>query len=340
MNKTLQLHQNFFNFAIPASLLGVLILLMKSPFFVDNSTLNLAITLDLLLTVPFVYFLLIRKSTIPKTTVVPIMVLGAFIGSYYLPKEDQVYIELFKNWVLPIIELSIMALVFIKVRKATKTYQKLKNTSPDFYDTLKTVCSEILPQKLVLPFSTEIAVMYYGFIHWKKRTLHQNEFSYHKKSGSAALLGALIMMIAVETIAFHLLLSQWSTTAAWVLTVLSIYTGIQFFGFAKSLSQRPIAINEKALVLRYGMINEAQIPFSDIETVILSKKALPKDKMTKRLSLLGELESHNVILQLKNVNTLMGLYGIKKKFTTIAFHIDNPAEFKEKIDHSSLKEPI
>src|SRR6056297_2889248 len=118
MNRTIHINRNLINFGIPLGLLVVLILLMKSPFLNGNDALNLAITADLLLTVPLVYFLLIRKSKIPKTTVIPVMIIGLLVGSYFLPKENQTYLELFKNWFLPVIELSILTFVIIKVRKA------------------------------------------------------------------------------------------------------------------------------------------------------------------------------------------------------------------------------
>lgn len=334
MNRTLLLNRNLLNFGIPLGLLGILILLMKSPLLYGNDALNFAITADLLLTVPLVYFLLIRKSEIPKTTVIPVMVIGLLIGSYFLPNENQTYLELFKSWALPVIEFSILIFVIIKVRKTIKTYKKLKNVSPDFYDTLKNVCTEILPKKLVLPFATEVAVFYYGFINWKKRTINSNEFTYHKKSGTPSLLGGFIMVIGIETIALHFLLAKWSLVFAWILTGLSLYTAIQVLGFAKALSKRPISIEDDKLTLRYGIMNETRIPYFDIEAVVLSKKELKKDKLIKTLSPLGELESHNVIISLKRENTLIGLYGIKRKYRTIGLHIDEPNNFKEKLENA------
>lgn len=332
MNKTIRLNRNLTYFIIPLGLLGTLILLIKFSFLHGNNTLNFAVTADLLLTVPLVYFLLIRKSKIPKTTVIPVMLIGLLIGSYFLPKESQTYLSLFKNWALPVIELSIMTFVIIKVRKAFKTYKKLKNISPDFYTTLKNVCTDILPKKLILPFTTEVAVFYYGFFNWKKRKTSINEFTYHKKSGTPSLLVGFIMVIAIETVALHFLLAKWNLTIAWVLTGLSIYTAVQVLGFTKALTQRPIAIEENKLLLRYGIMNESKISISDIESVVLSKKELKKNKLSKTLSPLGELESHNIIIKLKKENTLFGLYGIKKKFMTIGLHIDEPNEFKEKLE--------
>jgi len=197
MNTTIRLNRNLINFGIPLVLLGTLILLMKSSFLNGNDTLNFAITADLLLMVPLVYFLLIRKSEIPNTTVIPVMIIGLLVGSYFLPQESQTYLSIFKTWALPVIEISILTFVIIKVRRAVKTYKELKSATPDFYDALKKVCSEILPKKLVLPFATEVAVFYYGFINWKTREINENEFTYHKNSGTPALFGGFIMIIGM-----------------------------------------------------------------------------------------------------------------------------------------------
>jgi hypothetical protein len=334
MNRTIHINRNLINFGIPLALLGILILLMKSSFLNGNDTLNFAITADLLLIVPLVYFLLIRKSEIPNTTVIPVMIIGLLIGSYFLPQVGQTYLSIFKTWALPVIEISILTFVIIKVRSAIRKYKGLKGSTPDFFNALKSTCYEILPKKLVLPFATEVAVFYYGFINWKTKEIKENEFTYHKNSGTPALFGGFIMIIGIETVALHFLLARWSIVAAWILTGLSVYTAIQVFGFAKSLTKRPISINQESLTLKYGILNEVEIPFSDIDKVELSRKSLEKNDLTKTLSPLGELESHNVIIHLKKENELVGLYGMKKKFNLLGLHIDKPIEFKEKMENA------
>jgi hypothetical protein len=334
MNRTILLNRNLINFGVPLALLGTLILLMKSSFLNGNDILDLAITTDLLLIVPLVYFLLIRKSEIPNTTVIPVMVIGLLVGTYFLPQESQTYLSIFKTWALPVIEISILTFVIIKVRRAIKEFKNLKGSTPDFYSALKRTCYEILPKKLVLPFATEVAVFYYGFINWKTREINENEFTYHKNSGTPALFGGFIMVIGIETVALHFLLARWSIVAAWILTALSVYTAIQLFGFVKSLSKRPISIDKDSLTLKYGILNEVNIPFSDIDKIELSRKVLEKEELIKTLSPLGELESHNVIIHLKRENTLVGIYGIKKNFKTIGLHIDEPIEFKENVENA------
>ena len=325
MNSTL--NRTLLTLGIPLGLLGILVALMLSPWYQSGHGLDWAITVDLVVLVPLVYLALIWKTRIPKTTVVPVMVVGLVLGMALLPKEDQTYLLAFKTWALPFVELGLLSFITYKVYKAVRSYKQLRGTTPDVFDALKEATTELIPRKLAVPFATEVAVMYYGFLHWKPRTLAPGEFSYHKKSGSAALLGGLILIIAIETVAFHLLLSRWSETAAWILTVLSIYTALQFLGFAKALGQRPITLEEDTLVLRYSIMNETRIPLAEIDQLELSSRPLNQDKLTRKCSPLGDLERHNVVLHLKSSQTLVGLYGMQKEFRVLGLHVDDASAF-------------
>ncbi len=334
MNKTLTLQKLLIIFGIPILMILSMILIARSSIFnLYSNKLTLGVTLDLLLTIPLVYFLLIRNTSIPKTTTVPLMIFGLIIGSIILPSENQYYLNLFKTWVFPVIEIVVISFIIFNVRKTIKKLKRNKAFAFDFFSTLKETCNEILPKRVVMPVVTEIAVFYYGFIYWKKRDLNKNEFSYHKNSGTISLLVAIIFIIGIETVAFHFLLLKWSDTAAWVLTFLSIYSAIQIFGFLKSIIKRPISIEDNKLKLRYGILSEVSINLNEIESLVLTSKEIEFNKKTRKLSPFGELESHNVVIRLKKENTLCGLYGIKRKFTTLAFYIDNKEEFKNQIEN-------
>ena len=321
-------------FGFPFGGLAVLWVLMQAPLLQENDALTLALTVDLLFTIPLVYFLLIRKTDIPKITVFPLMLLGLLLGSYFLPPQKQTYLDLFKYWGLPLIELSVLILIGLKVSRALKTYTTFKSLSPDFYEVLKKVCLQEFPKKLAPLLISEVAVFYYGFVRWKKRTILPNEYSYHQKSGTPSLLMGLIMVIGIETVAMHFVLAKWSTVAAWILTGVSIYSAIQVFGFAKSLSQRPICCSPDGLVLRYGILNETKLSYHQIDAVVLSTESFKKEKYNRKISPFGDLESHNVLIHLKQLGTLEGLYGFNKKFKTLALHLDEPQQFKAQLDRT------
>ncbi|MEQ8424004.1 MAG: hypothetical protein RIA63_04790 [Cyclobacteriaceae bacterium] len=331
MHKILNLKGNSIAFAAPLLLIGIIVFLSQSKTFTVNpDSLSLGITLDLLLTVPLIYFLLIRNKDIPNITVVPFFVAGVIIASFILPEENQYYLNLAKTWVLPVVELGILTLIIIKVRKATKYFIQIDN--PDFFTALKGACAEALPKQVVVPFAFEIGVFYYAFVDWKKRRPNKNEFTYHKDSGSIALLATILFLVIFETIAIHLLLAKWSDTAAWIMTGLSIFSGYQVLGFLKSLSRRPITITDEYLNLYCGILSEAVVPLKDIEKVELSSKFLDFDQSTRPLSPLGKIEGHNVVITLQKEHVISGFYGIKRKFRTLALHVDQKEEFKAQIE--------
>ncbi len=193
-----------------------------------------------------------------------------------------------------------------------------------------------MPRKAAIPFATEVAVFYYGFINWKKSHYKLNEFTHHKDSGSMALLAVFILIILVETFAIHLLLMKWSSLAAWIVTGLSLYTALQLWGFLKSIPKRPFIIENGKLKLRYGILNETDIDLESIESVEAFSQSIKKEDSIVKLSPLGELENHNLLIKLKEENFICGLYGIKKKYSKIAFYVDQKDAFLKKIEMDKM----
>ena len=233
MKRSLNLNRALLSVALPIVLFGAIITIINSGLITTEPSLGLAITIDLLLVIPLVYFLLIRKTAIPKTTVMPVLVLGLVIGTVWLPKNEQFYIELFKAWVLPVVEVIVVTFVVFKVRKVLKTYKRQKSDVFDFYIVLQNTCAEFLPKRLVMPFVTEVAVFYYSFVNWKSLKLNENEFTYHKDSGLRAVLCVFIFLILIETAALHILLVKWNVIVDWILFGLSFYTALQVLGVCK-----------------------------------------------------------------------------------------------------------
>jgi hypothetical protein len=318
---------------VPLVLLTIVVLMvLLSPFFTRTGILSWAATFDLLVTIPVVYFLLVRRTNIPKITVVPLFMAGIVIASLLLPTEHQQPLRWVKTWFLPVVETVLLVLIVIKVRGAVKQFKAAQTATPDFYTALQSACAGVLPKWAVPVFATEIAVLYYGFIHWKRVPLQTNEFTYHKKSGTQALLIAFIFLVAAETAVVHLLLSAWSVTAAWVLTGLSTYTAVQLLGFLKSISRRPIAIVGHQVYLRYGILNEAVIATEHIESAELRTQLHQAAEDTRYLSPLGEIEGQNIVIRLKQETTLHGLYGINKTCRAIALLVDDAGGFKKELD--------
>lgn len=289
-----------------------------------------ALSLDLILTVPIVYFLLIRKTSIPKTTVVTFLLAGVFTAGYFVPNEHHEVVDFAKFILIPLIEFSIAGFILYQVRKFIIEHRKTKNESPDFLTTLRNTAKEILPKKIVEPFVLEIAMIYYCFFAWRRPAYPNNSFTYHKKSSLHLIFGVFIGLVLIETFVFHILVERWSTTVAWIGTALSLYSIMQIIGIIKAAVRRPIALEEEKVLLRFGMMHEAEIRYEDIEKIELSRRSISNNPLALRMG--TELTGHNTIIYLKNKNTLHGLFGIKKPFTTLMLHVDEHKVFKEKIE--------
>ena len=330
MKNTILTTSHLMVFGIPLTIiLGLVLLAGSSTFEQSPEQLSIGITLDLIITVPVIYFLLIRKKEIPKSTVVAVFIAGMLIAGFILPVGHQGILTSIKTFVLPIVELCILAVAIFKVRKVVKRYKAEKDETMDFYSALYKVTTEIFSEKLGALLASEIAVIYYSLLVWKSKTLQENEYSYHKKSGIILILYTLIALTLIETLVFHIIILQWNVTIAWLLTILSLYTCLQIIALIRSMSRSPIVINqeENELILSYGFINKTTISLDHIERIELRSRSLPGDEKLVKLSPLGLLDGHNIILHLKSENEMRGFFGIKKKFNAIAIYVDKKEKF-------------
>ncbi len=180
--------------------------------------LAIGITYDLAFTVPLVYFLMIRKKNIPKTTVIPFFVLGLLVAKFALPAGRQYHVSLLFSYVLSIVEL--LALIFMgtKIYKITKAYRRGDNRSRDQLHAFQQIAAAFGKGRIASAIGMEMAMMYYAFFAWKPKR-SKGAFTYHKENGLVALLAVLLLLILAETFILHVLRAHWSVAVAWVLTM-------------------------------------------------------------------------------------------------------------------------
>lgn len=317
-------------FILPAALITLLVLITQSSLFLEQaSLLSTTITLDLLITIPVIYFLLIRKTKISKASVFLLTALGLFICLKIIPREHQSVLPLLKTFLVPVVEIAFVTYIIVNFRKARRNYKRTKERSLDFYTTIKNIASDILPTSIATILATEIGTIYYGLFSWRKKRLTKNEFSLYKKNTSVSIFLGIILILFVEAIVVHAMVGDRSSNI-WIITALSVYSILQLLGFLKSLIKRPITFSEDEIQLRYGIMKETTIKLNNISSIELSSKDTIKNKKLRRLSLFGSIENHNVILYLKEKETLHSLYGIKQRYEAIGVYVDEPQLFFDK----------
>lgn len=318
---------------LPLLLLVGLIILTQLPIFtLHEDALAPSVTVDFILSVPLFYFLLIRKKRITNKTTVLWISLGVILASFLIPRDHQQILEKFKFFLAPLMELGVLTFLFIQGRRTVKSFKQHAQATPDFYTLLQSVTNEVLPKVVAPIFNAEIGMLYYSFFSWKKSTRDEHTFTYHKTSGTVALIAAFIFLILLETFIFHILLLRWSSIAAWILTGLSLYTGVQLFGNLRALVKRPILLTQERLALNYGMMGEAHIPWENIKAIAKFSGDLPEDSAHGTISPLKNLAPHNLVLHLFQPVTVQTLYGGKKELTSIYFYADEAEQLVEAIE--------
>ena len=332
MNKLLKIQQNNLPLILSLLLIVSLIVLIKSPLF--SSNLTPYVIIDFLITIPLIHYFLIRKKEKSKKVVFSIFILGFILTSILIPTNQQGVFSQFSPLLFGLLEVYLLGYIIYKTRKAIKEVKALNNSSLDFYDTMVTVCNKIIPFKLGAILASEIAVIYYGLIQWKKRPLQTNEFSYHKDGMAISILLGFLLVVAVEIFVTHSMMQHGNVSGSIILAILSGYTLLQVIAVMKSLAKRPIYIDKqnKVLLLRFGILSNAKIPFEIIDTIEVSTKEIPEDSPIKFFAPVGRAGGHNIILYFNQTLKFNGFYGIPKKANSLAFLVDEKEEFKNSLN--------
>lgn len=319
-------------FLITAAAIAVIgFWLMTEGFTNHRDLLSVGVSVDIALLIPITYFLIIRKSTIPKITIVPIFILSLVLAYQIVPDEHQITLTYLEYLVVPV-ELTIIGLLIYYVIKIGRDLEQSKGSLRSFPEILKVILEKRGLQGIYSNvISSEASLFYYTFAGWgKPAQLNSNEFTYDKSSGYKNVFILVLFLLPAETIALHFWLSSYNETLAWVLTAISIYSVFFLFGDRNSIRHRPISVNENGLQLNIGIRWNTEIPFDQIEKIELREG----DETAEKFANLATFGYGNVMLILKDKMTLQGIYGIKKTTDRIALSIDEKDLFVQKINEN------
>ena len=317
---------------LPAALVAFCAIIATRSAEALPGVLGEALVLDLLVTLPLLYGALIWRTRVPKLTIATALLAGVASASALVGRNQSVLLGLALDWGVPLLEVSALLFVGLRVRRYVQTARGEASGASDFLDTLRGSVAETLPRPLSAIVATEIAVAYYAFHPRRPLPLEAYEFSCHRGNGVRTTLTAFGFVVVLEVVLVHLLLHLWSPTLAWIATAISVYAGIQLLAVVRSLARRRSLITNDTLILRAGLLGAARVPLSCIVSIEQDRKALRFKGDVRQLSALGVLDPHNVVLKVHGEHELIGFYGIRRRFTTLAFHVDEPARLVAAVD--------
>lgn len=323
---------NFLKAGFLLSIVAVCYIISRGSLMTLRPQIAAAVTLDLTVSLPFFYFVFIRKTKISRLTVAPLFVFGIVFASLILPADNRTLLEYLRFFALPVVELGILGYVGFIVYKSRKRFRAINSSRADEMEKLRETLIEEFPiRALANAVVFEISGFYYAVIRWRRRR-GANDFTYHRENGFLAMLSVFVFLVAVETTVVHFLVGKLSVAAAWVLTIGGAYFLFQLVAHGKAVCLRPIELTSETLFVRCGLLGDAAIDLANVAAVELTGENLKAEKGVLNLTALGKLTPPNLQISVRDKSVLNGIYGRQKEFRAIRLAVDEAGEFKRQIE--------
>jgi hypothetical protein len=284
---------------------------------------------DFVITFPgLYYFIIVRPLQKSPKSILLVLSVCCIIAYFVLPQHQQGYLLQIRKLSI-LAELAIIfyaATRFNRIRTSYKTHQSY--FADPIYNLRSGMASVFGDSLLVKVLSSELAILRYGVLFWKKEKPVLKEslsFSTHQESGYIAIWCILLLAVLVETIGVHLLLRKWSNTAAIVVTVLTSYALVLFIADLSAVLKRKVIISGDLIILRTGLRWRAITQLSNIS----SAEKINNDYHSESPYLKGGIikSGGNLLLTFKEPVKIEKLYGPGKELHSILMNIDNVHAF-------------
>ena len=305
---------------------AVELLVTRQPRFAASPALALGVTLDLVLLLPALYYLLIvRPYRVGWFTMAGMFGLTLGLAGLILPAGQQHYLGWFRQGAL-LAEPALLVLVLLRLRKLRHHYRLAAATQSDVQQNLETSFRAVFGHPLT-PLASELLMVRYALLFWRRaRPATAPAFTQHQDSAVTAMLATLLLATGVEMTVAHLLIGRWYPTAAYGLLALSGYSLLWLLGHLQAVRQRPLLLTESAVLVRVGLVWNFALPRTALAaaTRLLDSGELPKTTLNLAKTL---LTPPNVLLTCHHPISAVGPYGIRQSTRQLALYVDSPADF-------------
>jgi len=284
---------------------AVLVIAHTQRFAANVDVGSWAITFDLTITIPALYyFFVVRAGRARVLTIAPVFLVCAIVATRIVPHDQQQFLHQLRFAFAPL-DLITIYLVTRRLRSGAK------------------------PDGVVASFvMTELTILRYGLFAWREQPQvphGSTAVTVHQRNGWGTIVVCFLVLITFESIGAHLLVSMWSTKAAWIVTVLDVYGMLWLIGDYHALRLRPTLIGSDAIELRYGMRWSATIARENVAGIdAIQSEADWKRRTTLKMAMLDEPRT---LIRLREPVVAHGLAGMRRTIDAIAISPDDEASF-------------
>ena len=308
---------------------------VRSAWFPHNTDLlALAVTADLTLGIPALYYLLmVRARHSPATALAPVFLGAVILAHLVLPASAEMYLDRVE-YLLPLVEGAALLYGLLKARAVVRRYRQLRPAAVYASDALAASLRDTFgPGRLLGVLVTELSLPYYVVGGWFRSFKNSDPanipITVYRRSGYGGVIAMFASLIVLETIGLHLLIQHWSPTAAWVLTVLSIYGLVWVVGDYHAVRLHPLVLGPRTLYIRTGFRWRVDVAWTNIASV---RRTTARDKLLHGYLNVAVYGEPRFVLQLGEPATAYGLFGIQRRVSHIGLTVDDETLFQAELN--------
>jgi hypothetical protein len=182
--------------------------------------------------------------------------------------------------------------------------------------------------------SSELAVLYYGLLSWWRRP-HvpdgMRAFSVHRRGAMTTVLYVMAAAGVLEIAVVHIIALHWSARLAWALTAFDVYGLLWILAAARALVLRPILVDAGTIVFRISLWWTVAVDRSLVKEVRPFTGPTLKRGSTDPLSL-AWFATPSVLVRFHEPVAVAGMWGRKKTAAALAVPIDDVSAFLRAVE--------
>ncbi|MFJ7666158.1 beta-carotene 15,15'-monooxygenase [Lysinibacillus sp. NPDC097195] len=303
---------------------------------VETAGVVLGSLIDLIVVMPLLFMLYKRKFSIKQAII--LAAAGCIAARFIIPIQHlQPFVAV--TWAgfaiegaIIVIEVVFVVTLFYYMPKILAAVRA--STLPDIFAFPQAVAKYAPKYPIIQMLCADLLVLYYGLASWKRK--ERAGITLHKNSSYLAFQMMMIHAIIIETIGIHWWLHEKSMLLSILLLIINIYSVIFFIADMQAVRLNPVYATNDALYVSLGLMKRATIRFAMIEKIEtepeLLKGKLSKDTIDFIARDFGEAYPQ-ILLKLKEPLEVSFMFGIKKRYHSVAIKADQAQELREIILH-------
>jgi hypothetical protein len=288
------------------------------------------LTVDLVVLVPALYYVVcVRGRGWPALTVAPVFLGSVAAASALVPAEHQTLLRAL-GYALPVVEGGLLLYVLAKAVRVVRARRAAGADEPaDLLERLQARFEGAFDVPVVArALAYELALLRYAVAPPPAEAVPPAHAArYHRQGGYGAVVGAILLAAVAELVGVHVLLAQWSATAAWVHAALSVYGAVWFIGDYRAMRHRPHVAGDEALCVRFGLRWTARVPWAQVAAVRRTRHAPEGDACLHAVA----VGRPQFVVDLAAPVEASGPYGLPRTVAHVALAVDDPAAFAARL---------